>query len=268
MNTRTPLLILGMALISWGLWYSVLHFSEQADEGMTFDRTSSEIPTVQEERVSLDEPVLPSETVLVPVEDPIQPKIWLSVPFVSQAPTGEWNKSEFQNGCEEASVLMAHAWRVEKTYTKETAKAELIAMARYQEKKIGQAIDTDAKETAEALLRGYFEMTDFTVEYDFSLNDLRMATARGLLIVPTNGRALKNPNFTLPGPLQHMLVVTGYDVMTKEFITNDPGTRKGDGYRYSEQILFDAIREYPTGKHLPIQTERKTMIIVLPVENP
>ena len=268
MNARTSLLILGVFMLSWGLWYSVLHFSEQADEGMTFDRTSSEMPTAQEERVALDEPVLSSETVIVPFEKPIEPKIWLSVPFVSQAPTGEWGKSEFQNGCEEASVLMANAWLKGKTYTKETAKVELIAMARYQEKKIGQAIDTDAKDTAEALLRGYFEMTDFTVEYDFSLSDLRKATARGLLIVPTNGRALKNPNFTLPGPLEHMLVVTGYDDTKKEFITNDPGTRKGENYRYPEQVLFDAIREYPTGKHLPITTERKAMIVVSSASNP
>ena len=64
-----------------------------------------------------------------------------------------------------------------------------------------------------------------------------------------------------------MLVVTGYDAEKKEFITNDPGTRKGAGYRYPEQVLFDAIREYPTGKHVPITINRKAMIIVPVVSN-
>ena len=135
-------------------------------------------------------------------------------------------------------------------------------MARYQEKKIGQGVDTDAADTAETLLNGYFDIVDYRLVYDFSIEDLKRVMADGLVIVPTNGQALKNPNFTRPGPLQHMLVITGYDPATREFITNDPGTRKGEGYRYEEDILFAAIREYPTGKHLPIKGGRKAMIVV------
>ncbi len=203
-----------------------------------------------------------------PADEPIAAKPWKNVFFMSQAPTGDWTKSEFQDGCEEASVLMVHAWRTGKVYTKETAKQELVAMANYQKKQIGQGIDTDAADTAEMLLDGYFYISDYEIGYDFTLEELKQALGKGLVIVPTNGRALKNPNFTRPGPLQHMLVVTGYDIATKEFITNDPGTSRGEGYRYSEAVLYAAIREYPTGKHLPIQTERKAMIIVSTTPNP
>ena len=70
-----------------------------------------------------------------------------------------------------------------------------------------------------------------------------------LVIIPTNGQALKNPNFTLPGPERHMLVVKGYDYETEEFITNDPGTRNGADYRYKKDLLFEAIRNYKTGFH-------------------
>lgn len=250
--------ILGMSIIGWGIFYGVHHFSERVDGGTAPDRPPVQTPFTGETRVIIEEPV----ALAMPEAKPVQPKIWPAVPFISQAPTSEWGKSEFQNGCEEAAALMVHAWRSGKTYTKEVAKRELIAMARYQEKQIGQAIDTDTLDTAEVLLRGYFAILDYRVTYDFTLDDLKSALMDGLVIVPTNGRTLKNPNFTLPGPLQHMLVVTGYDTTTKEFITNDPGTRKGESYRYSEQVLFDAIREYPTGKHLPITLERKAMIIV------
>jgi hypothetical protein len=258
MNFRkTSVIVIGAAVIGWALFSTVRHFPERADEGMTFDRPPVTLPLVEEERAVSEEPAVPANA-------PAEPKIWIDTPFISQAPTGEWGESEFQNGCEEASALMVYAWRTSKTYTKEAAKRELIAMARYQEKKIGQGIDTDAAETARLLLSGYFDIDDYRLAYDFTLDELRRATAEGLVIVPTNGRALSNPNFTLPGPLQHMLVITGYDIEKKEFITNDPGTRKGEGYRYPEQVLFDAIREYPTGKHLPIATERKAMIIIPP----
>jgi hypothetical protein len=48
-----------------------------------------------------------------------------------------------------------------------------------------------------------------------------------------------------------MLLVIGYDPLTRKFITNDPGTRKGAGYRYDESVLFDAIWEYPSGASDP-----------------
>ncbi|MFZ1626238.1 MAG: C39 family peptidase [Candidatus Moraniibacteriota bacterium] len=260
MNFRkTTIIILGAAVIGWGVFYTVEYFSERTDEGMIFDQLPVQTPFVEETHViTEEEPAVPA----IPQAEPAQPKIWSNIPFVSQAPTGEWGRSEFQNGCEEASVLMVHAWRTGKAYTKDQAKQELIDMARYQEEQIGQGIDTDTADTARVLLDRYFSIADYRIDYDFTLEELKQSLAEGLSIVPTNGQALKNPNFTRLGPLQHMLVVTGYDVMTKEFITNDPGTRKGEGYRYPEQILFDAIREYPTGKHLPIQTERKAMIVI------
>lgn len=199
-------------------------------------------------------PVTPPKPVIRDVEH--------LVPFSSQAPTGDWSQSAFQDGCEEASALMVHLAITGKTLTVEEARLKLLDMAEFQTKKIGHGVDTDVSDTYEYLLKQYFEIPDSEVKYDFTLEDLRMAVMEGLVIVSTNGRALRNPNFTPPGPLQHMLVIIGYDLETKAFITNDPGTRKGAGYRYPEQVLYDAIREYPTGKHLPITTERKAMILI------
>jgi hypothetical protein len=59
-----------------------------------------------------------------------------------------------------------------------------------------------------------------------------------------------------------MVVIRGYDVDTKEFITNDVGTRQGENYRYPESVLFNAIRDYPTGDHLPITGFTKSAILV------
>lgn len=219
--------------------------------------------------------IIPSEESVAVVEsvskpmppEPIKPKSVFStmypVPFVPQAPTGDWSQSAFQDGCEEASTLMVSLARTGKTMTIEAMRLELLRMAEFQIAKIGHGVDTDLVTTKTILLEEYFGITDAELlVYDFTLEELKEAVMKGLVIVPTNGRALGNPNYTPPGPLQHMLVITGYDLEKKEFITNDPGTRKGEGYRYSERVLYEAIREYPTGKHLPIKTERKAMIVV------
>lgn len=223
----------------------------------TLENTSSR--TTPEETSKNVEPIPAS-----PVEPPkpIIQDIVYPVPFTSQAPTGEWNLSAFQDGCEEASAMMVWMAREKKTLTSVEVKAKLLDMASFQTKIIGHGVDTDVSDTNAYLLKEYFGITDGEIVYDFMLDELKEAAMKGIVIVPTNGRALRNPNFTAPGPLQHMLVITGYDMTTKEFITNDPGTRKGEGYRYPEQVLFDAIREYPTGKHLPITTERKAMILI------
>ena len=55
------------------------------------------------------------------------------------------------------------------------------------------------------------------------------------------------------------IIVTGYDETKGEFITNDPGTSRGKGFRYSYDQLFEAITDYPTGyrhNHLRMQLNR------------
>ena len=86
--------------------------------------------------------------------------------------------------------------------------------------------------------------------------------AGNIIIAPTNGRKLNNPNFSNLGPERHMVLIRGYDYNKKEFITNDPGTKRGEAYRYPEKNLFNAIRDYPTGNHVPIKISKKTMIII------
>lgn len=265
MNKREKAFFIGIVvlLLAGGFsWYAYLTRPKGIVE-MVPPSVTVEVEPVLEPTVVSD---MAPEPAVLPEPAPLKP--WENVFFTAQAPTGEWAKSEFQNGCEEASALMAFAWRSGKAYTKEEVKQELVDMARYQEKQIGQAVDTDAAETAEVLLDGYFSIADYKVSYDFALDELKQALADGLVIVPTNGQALKNPNFTRPGPIQHMLVITGYDETTKEFITNDPGTIKGKGYRYAEDVLYGAIREYPTGEHMPITTERKAMIVIPSQSNP
>lgn len=185
-----------------------------------------------------------------------------NVPFTVQAPFGEWNISTFQNGCEEAAVVMAAYFVSGKTLTQEVAKKEILALAKFEDKKHGQSIDTSAADTSK-LFEEYYGIATSEVRTDITLTDIQEVLAMGaIVIVPADGRALHNPNYKQPGPTTHMLVVIGYDAKKKEFITNDSGTKNGRGYRYDEDVLYEAIRDYPTGDHLPIIGMHKDMIVV------
>ena len=211
------------------------------------------------ERKETSTEVLPEPVPAVKVS---QSSLLENVPFTSQAPFGEWNDSTFQNGCEEAALVMAEYWLTGKVLTKDSAKKEIILLEKFEEKKFGQSIDASTKDT-EQLFRDYYGVTTSEVRTDITPLDIQETLASGaLVIVPADGRKLFNPNFKQPGPTTHMVVIIGYDKEKKEFITNDSGTRNGKNYRYKENILFSAIRDYPTGDHLPIKEIKKVMIVV------
>ena len=184
------------------------------------------------------------------------------MPFVSQAPFGDWKDPRQQDGCEEAAALIAISWARNEKLTPALALEQIIMMTSYQTDNFGQFTDTSAQDTEDRLIRGYFKHASSEVITVNTTQDLINPLSLGkLIIVPTNGRLLKNPNFTAGGPERHNLVIRGYDSIKKEFITNDPGTRKGENYRYTEEVLFNAIRDYPTGNHMPIYENTKTAIL-------
>lgn len=250
-----------LALSFIGAIWSAERAAAPEPEGLAVEET---VPVAEEVLPTAVPEPAPEPVVLPPTKEKDVPVsiAALPVPFTSQAPSAKWSDDTFQNGCEEASIAMAAYWISGKPLTNEVAEQEIVALSTFERKRLGHAVDTSAADTAE-LFRDYYGGALPEVRYDVSALDIRRALAEGAaVIVPTNGRKLDNPNFKAPGPLTHMLVVIGYDAATKEFITNDPGTRLGKGYRYSEKVLVGAIRDYPTGRHLPIVEERTAMIVV------
>lgn len=194
------------------------------------------------------------------------------VPFTPQAPSGQWGDLVFQNACEEASLLMAAAWASSDTSLapKPEIEEEIRAISALAEKRFGaQAYDTSIDDTA-ALYREHFGSDALSVMHDISLDTLRNSIREGnIVVVAANGQKLANPRYTPPGPEHHMLVIIGYDAATREFVTNDPGTKSGASYRYNEDVLFEAISDYPTGYHLPLPSPaRKSAIVVLRNDSP
>lgn len=206
-----------------------------------------------------------------PIVSPPSPKvveeavtdIILPVPFTPQAPLGEWQDSRQQNGCEEAAGLMAVYWVQEKSLTRKEARQKIIDISEKEQAAYGEHRDTSAQDTLERIIKGYFQYNQAFVQGVSSFEDIYRQLSQGrVVITPMNGQKLGNPNYVPPGPAEHMIVIKGYDSQTREFITNDPGTRRGESYRYPVPVFLAAIRDYPTGYRLPIKEINKVMIVV------
>lgn len=186
-----------------------------------------------------------------------------NVPFTAQAPFGDWADSRQQNGCEEASALMAVKWARGQTLTKNQALKEITDLADWLLKKYGENRDTATADMIAWIFNDYFKFDKAILVKNITVNDIIEALNKGnLIITPMNGQLMHNPNFVAPGPPRHMIVIRGYNPVTKEFITNDPGTRRGELYSYNAAILYEAIRDYPTGYHEIINQIEKNMIVI------
>jgi len=122
-------------------------------------------------------------------------------------------------------------------------------------------VDTSIGDTAK-FFREYYGQ-NVSIKENVSMEDLYNILAQGdIIIAPTNGKWLENPHFSNGGPQRHMLVIVGFDRKNGEFITNDPGTRVGRGYKYKDSILYNAIRDYQTGNKKDIEGTAKTVMVV------
>lgn len=202
-----------------------------------------------------------------PINTDKKKPVLMEVPFISQAPLGNWSDPVYQNGCEEAAVIMAMAWvKGEGAIGAEEGTKRIKDISKFEEKVFGHNIDTDIPDVVK-IIKKYYEYEKIEAQFDFNADDIVKQLRDGnIILIPTFGRALKNPNYTLPGPVTHMLVVVGFDDEKKEFIVNDPGTRKGEKYRYPYGILMDAVWSYSSGKTHPQPPKKenlkKAMIVV------
>jgi len=185
------------------------------------------------------------------------------VPFTSQAPFGGWSDERQQDGCEEASALMAVYWAKDKGLNSFTAWEKITDISDFEQRSYGEYRDITLSDIVDHIFIDYFAYKKISLKNDISIDDIILELNNGnLVLAPMDGQKLGNPYFKAPGPERHMLVIRGYDPGTKEFITNDPGTKRGEAYRYDENVLFEAIRSYPTGYHEPIKIIQKNIIIV------
>jgi hypothetical protein len=212
-----------------------------------------------------------NQTATSPKNIQINQKIQYPVPFIVQAPFANWKDPIFQNACEEAALIMAAAWvRGETEISAQEANSRIKNIVDFEDKTLGYNTDTDVDDM-QKIFRQHFDYEKIFTRKNIALDDIKNELQKGnIVLVPAFGQKLKNPNYTPPGPVAHMLVIIGYDPDTREFITNDAGTKRGKNYRYDENVLFSAIWEYPSGAIAPQPPKnafKKVMLVIQPNQN-
>lgn len=181
----------------------------------------------------------------------------LAVPFTAQAPYGDWNLP-YKEACEEASVAMVDAFYKGRKFNKASATTEILGLVEWETKNLGHWEDTNAEETAR-ILRERYGYKNVRVVYDPTIEMIKREVVQGRpVILPAAGRLLGNRFFRQPGPVYHMLLVRGW---TKNglIITNDPGTKRGEGYLYKPEVLMNAVHDWNGGD---VYNGKKVMIVV------
>ena len=177
---------------------------------------------------------------------PLSAAMIIPVPFTSQAPGGNWAEP-WQDFCEEASVVMAAHFLGGTPLTAKRAETEKQIIKQYEELVLKKYDDTSAAETA-SILKNLYGFNNIETRRIESASDITKELMQNkIVLVPVAGRMLHNPYFKAPGPFYHMVVIRGFNDAKHTFVTNDPGTRKGNGYVYDQELLFRAIHDWNNG---------------------
>jgi len=172
-------------------------------------------------------------------------EINLPVPFTSQAPEANWEQP-WQDACEEAAVLMLDAYYKGYGLSVLTAKDEILKMVAWEDSK-GWNYSIPIVDVNE-LAMDYIAPKDYSfhVIENPSVDDIKQFLANGHpVLVVAYGKDLPNPFFSGDGPEYHALVIRGYT--DSQFITNDPGTKRGENFLYNYQDLMSAIHDWNGG---------------------
>jgi len=194
-----------------------------------------------------------------PTTIPLPPEVNLAVPFTVQAPHANW-EPPYGEFCEEASIFMAMSYIQNQAIPNpEFADQKLLDLWQFEHNTLHYPEDVTIAETAR-IIGEYYDYTQTEVIENPTAQDIKQAVAQGkLVIVPAAGRLLGNPYYQQPGPLYHMFVVKGYTTDGK-FIVNDPGTRRGADFLFTESVLMNALHDWRTDHQ--IEQGKKTVLVV------
>ena len=169
--------------------------------------------------------------------------VQIHVPFTTQAPRGVWSEP-WQNACEEASILMIDTFYNGDMLTKEKAHDEILNIFAVKERAVGQSSD-ESMETIAAIINASDLIWQARVVDNPKLADMKAELSdQRPIIAPVYAPALNNPHFRDGGPDYHVVVITGYDDTTSEFITHDPGTEQGENFRYGYVEFLSSIHDF------------------------
>ncbi len=191
---------------------------------------------------------------------PLPASVNLAIPFTSQAPFAIWD-SVHKDTCEEASILMVSQYFANittATIEPQAADDALLAMVD-AETKAGLLTSLTVAELGK-FAENFYPILQSTIINNPTIDQIKTYIHDGFpVLVPVAGRQMGNPFYAGDGPLYHYVVIRGYD--GQNFITNDPGTRRGENYIYSQSVIMDAMGDWNGGD--PVNGEKRILILRL-----
>ena len=226
---------------------------------VSFEEVADEIEVEPEVAESAPYPEPPPDLPLRKgEEDPSE--FNLAVPWTSQAPHAVWDHRD-QEACEEASIYMVDQFYrgvAEGLIDPDIADAAIDDLVEEQMQLFGYFESTTAAQTADLVEMFY----GYTVELitDPTVDQIKDEVLAGHpVVIPAAGQVLANPYFTPPGPEYHMLVIKGF---TEDgFITNDPGTKRGENWIYEYEHFMNSIHDWVEDD---ILSGEKVVIVIQP----
>jgi hypothetical protein len=199
----------------------------------------------------------------------------IDVPFFAQAPGGGWFDTCQGAACEEATLIQAHMWIDHVDYSdkfgvydasdmlQRYGLRQILAMCDYEYDNFPSHLYHDTSTTDTARLWQSFYGHPSKVIDDPTLSKLKRGIDAGhTYVIPINGqKILTSLPYADPAKVPaHSILLVGYNDLRGEFIVNDPGTWRGQGWRFNQNDLMAAIRDYPSGKEEAITNETKRVL--------
>ncbi len=187
------------------------------------------------------------------------PSTTINVPYTSQAPTGDWSEP-WKNACEETSIYMVSSFYTDNTIKRDEAIKHIKEIIATKNKEFHVSADESLEKISELIkLLGFPWSTEIVINP--SLEDIKKELAGNRpIIAPVFAPALQ---YKAGGPDYHVVVITGYDDNSSEFIVNDPALAKGTRFKYT--VFMKAIHDlnqknYKAGQKAVLFTKPETGI--------
>ena len=190
---------------------------------------------------------------------PLPPAANIDVPYTSQAPTGNWSEP-WKNACEETSIYMVSSFYADDTIKRDEAIKHIREIIAAKNKEFNVSADESLEKISELIkLLGFPWSTEIVVNPTIPQIKEQLASNQPI-IAPVFAPALR---YKAGGPDYHVMVITGYDDKTSEFIVNDPALGKGVRFKY--ELFMKAIhdlngRNYKAGQKALLFTKKETGI--------
>lgn len=187
-------------------------------------------------------------------------KASIPVPFVAQAPTGDWSLP-YGEACEETSIIMIDAYyKGQRTIDRFAAQDRIQELVSYQNERFGFYDDTSMSDTA-IMAKEQFGYDGF-VEKEVTKEKIKEYIVKKMpVIFPVAGRNLGNPHYIGEGPPYHVMVIVGFD--DDQFLVHDPGTRYGAYYRYHMDHLLRENHDLTVDQY-DIKNGERGMLVLKP----